>query len=59
MTRLKVRQATIAMLAAVLAVSVAACGDTWRGAKKDTRDNVKATGEGVEKTGENIQKSVQ
>ncbi|MBK8907530.1 MAG: hypothetical protein IPM60_06420 [Rhodospirillales bacterium] len=59
MTRLNVRQVTTAMLAAVLAVGAAACGDTWRGVKKDTRDNVKATGEGVEKTGEKIQKSVQ
>lgn len=59
MTRLELRRLTMAMLAAILAVGVAACGDTWQGAKKDTRDNVKATGEGVEKAGEKIQKSVQ
>lgn len=59
MMRLGLRQMSLVMLAAALALGVAACGDTWRGAKKDTRDNVEATGRGVEKAGEKIQKTVQ
>ncbi len=26
-----------------------ACGDTWRGAKKDTGENLEATGEAIKK----------
>jgi predicted small secreted protein len=51
----------VATATAVMAVGLmlAACGDTWKGAKKDTRDNVKATGEGVEGAGKAIKKSVE
>lgn len=33
---------------------LAACGDTWEGAKQDTGENVKATGKVIEKTGDKI-----
>jgi predicted small secreted protein len=50
----------LALVAPVLvAFSVAACGDTWRGAKEDTKENVQTTGQGIEKAGENIQKRTQ
>ncbi|GBD43274.1 hypothetical protein HRbin40_00743 [bacterium HR40] len=39
----------------VFPLLLAACGDTWQGAKKDTRENVQAVGKGVEKAGEKIQ----
>lgn len=38
---------------------LAACGDTWRGVKEDTRDNTAATGRAVEKTGDKIQGAAQ
>lgn len=37
---------------------LAGCGDTWEGAKEDTKDNVEATGEVIEDTGEKIEDSV-
>lgn len=42
-------------LAVALGLGLAACGDTWRGLKKDTRDNTAAVGRGVERGGERIQ----
>ncbi len=44
------------LAAFLMALGLAACGETWRGAKEDTRENVKTTGQGMEKAGENIQK---
>lgn len=29
-------------------LTLGACGDTWRGAKKDTSDNLKATEEAID-----------
>jgi predicted small secreted protein len=56
----KLRSVRLSVLAAsLLALGVAACGNTWEGAKEDTRENVKTTGEGLEKAGENIQKRTQ
>lgn len=37
-----------------LSFALAACGDTWRGFKTDTGENVEATGEALEKAGEKI-----
>jgi predicted small secreted protein len=34
--------------------AVAACGDTWRGAKQDTGENLEATGEAIESAGEKV-----
>lgn len=43
----------------VFAGVLAGCGDTWEGAKEDTKDNVEATGEVIEDTGEKIKDSTQ
>jgi predicted small secreted protein len=50
---------TTATAVMALGLVLAACGDTWQGAKKDTRDNVRATGEGIEGAGKAIKKSVE
>lgn len=34
--------------------SVAGCGDTWRGAKQDTGENLQKSGEALERAGENV-----
>jgi predicted small secreted protein len=39
---------------ALLTVTLAACGDTWRGMKKDTGENLEATGEAIEDAGEAV-----
>jgi predicted small secreted protein len=39
----------------LVAVTLAACGDTWEGFKQDTGENIEATGEAVEDAGEAIQ----
>ena len=50
------RPGLLALLAAfLLATTLTACGDTWRGAKQDTSDNLKATGQAVEKTGDKVE----
>lgn len=41
-------------LALVLLAGLSACGDTWKGVKEDTADNMEKTGEAIEKTGEKI-----
>jgi predicted small secreted protein len=47
----------LALMAAMLVfgLGLAACGDTWRGVKEDTRENTQAVGQGVERAGEKIQ----
>lgn len=42
-------------LLASLALALAACGDTWRGVKEDTGENMRATGRAIENTGEKVQ----
>ena len=37
---------------------LASCGNTWDGAKQDTKENVEATGEAIEKSGEAIKDTV-
>ncbi|MDA0675163.1 MAG: hypothetical protein O3A88_02150 [Proteobacteria bacterium] len=45
------------LVAALTAATVlGACGDTWRGVKKDTGENVSATGAAVERTGDAIRR---
>lgn len=48
------RRFLMTIIALSFATGLAACGDTWRGAKKDTGDNLEATGNAIEKTGEKI-----
>ena len=38
----------------MLTIGLAGCGDTWRGVKKDTGENLKKTGEAIEDAGEEI-----
>ena len=42
------------LTAAVLLVALSGCGDTWRGVKKDTGDNLEAAGKAVEEAGEKV-----
>lgn len=42
------------VLGLALLVSVAACGDTWSGVKKDTGENLEKTGQAIEKAGEKV-----
>jgi hypothetical protein len=42
------------LLSLVLGLGLAACGDTWRGMKQDTGENLEAVGGGMEKAGENV-----
>ena len=42
-------------LALALGLSLAACGDTWEGLKRDTGQNMEAVGETVDKTGEKVE----
>ena len=47
----------LVLVAAILvgvAGALAACGDTWRGFKEDTGENLEKTGEAIEKGGEAI-----
>jgi predicted small secreted protein len=46
-------------LALILGLGLAACGDTWRGMKKDTGENMEAVGETVDKAGEEVKESAQ
>lgn len=39
----------------VMSLMVAGCGDTWRGAKQDTGENLEATGNAIEEAGEDVQ----
>ena len=50
------RPGLMALLAAfLLATTLTACGDTWRGAKQDTSDNLKSTGQTTENAGEKVE----
>jgi len=44
------------LMIAALAIGLAACGDTWRGVKKDTGDNLEKTGNAIENAGEKVKK---
>jgi predicted small secreted protein len=53
---LTARSRLLARVTALLVAStLSACGDTWRGAKQDTSDNLKSTGETLENTGEKVE----
>ncbi len=47
---ISVVMATLVGMATVLA----ACGDTWRGVKEDTGENMEKTGETLEKAGDAV-----
>lgn len=44
------------LMIAAFAIGVAACGDTWRGVKKDTGENLEKTGNAIENAGEKVKK---
>lgn len=44
----------LTMMLGGFAVSLAACGDTWRGVKEDTGENLEKTGQTIEKAGEAV-----
>ena len=48
------RGLVLAAMLAGMAASLAACGDTWRGLKQDTGENLEKTGEAIEKAGEAV-----
>ena len=48
------RKVIMVISAALIATTLSACGDTWRGAKKDTGDNMQATGRVLERGGTNV-----
>lgn len=43
------RRILVSLFLLSLVTSVAACSDTWRGAKSDTGDNLRTTGNAVSK----------
>lgn len=42
------------LLVLTFATALAGCGDTWRGMKKDTGENMEATGDAIEDAGEKV-----
>lgn len=48
------RRLIMALFVLSFTVALGACGDTWRGLKKDTGENMEKTGEAIEKTGEKV-----
>ncbi|MEQ9124873.1 MAG: entericidin EcnAB [Alphaproteobacteria bacterium] len=50
------RQFLNMILVATFAMGLAACGDTWKGAKKDTGENLESTGEAIEDAGKSVKK---
>lgn len=42
------------LVAALMMAALAACGETWRGLKQDTGENLEATGEVIERAGEKV-----
>lgn len=50
------RRIIISIFVLSFAMSLGACGDTWRGVKKDTGENMQKTGGAIEKAGENVKK---
>jgi hypothetical protein len=39
---------------ALLGIGLSGCGDTWRGLKKDTRENLQAASEAIANAGEKL-----
>ncbi|MEX2454932.1 MAG: hypothetical protein WD470_09525 [Rhodospirillaceae bacterium] len=49
-----IRRLTASLFALSFVLALGACGDTWRGAKKDTGENLEKTGSAIERTGEKV-----
>lgn len=48
------RRITISLFLLSFVSALGACGDTWRGAKKDTGENLQKTGQAIERAGDNV-----
>ncbi len=48
------RRIIVSLFVLSLVSSLSACGDTWRGVKKDTGENMQKTGEAIERAGESV-----
>jgi len=44
----------VVMMALLISLAMAGCGDTWRGLKKDASENIEAAGEAIEEAGKKI-----
>lgn len=42
------------LLVLSFSAALAGCGDTWRGVKQDTGENMEATGDAIEDAGEKL-----
>ncbi|MEX2615697.1 MAG: entericidin B signal peptide protein [Alphaproteobacteria bacterium] len=51
-----IRRIMSSLIVLTFATALAACGDTWRGAKQDTGENIEATGEALDRTGEKVKR---
>ena len=51
---MKSSRITASLLALTLLTALAACGDTWRGAKEDTGENLNRTGDAIDRTGDRV-----
>jgi predicted small secreted protein len=49
-----VRRLIMSLFVLSFTVALGACGDTWRGAKKDTGENMQKTGGAITKAGEKV-----
>jgi len=50
------RRLLASLLVVSFAIGLSACGDTWRGVKKDTGENMESTGNAIENAGEKVKK---
>ena len=50
------RRLLASLLVVSFAIGLSACGDTWRGVKKDTGQNMESTGNAIENAGEKVKK---
>jgi predicted small secreted protein len=48
------KRVILSLCALVLATSLAACGDTWRGAKQDTGENMNKAGQNIDRAGDRV-----
>lgn len=51
---ISIRAIAISLFVLSLGAGLAACNDSWKGAKKDTGENMESTGQAIEKAGENV-----
>jgi predicted small secreted protein len=48
------RKLIVTLLALTFGAALAGCGDTWRGAKQDTGENMEATGDALQSGGQKV-----